>query len=258
MGLGLSLVVLVGFMLPALLDGKSPLGVALAGASAVALIALYLAHGINVRTTVALLGTFASLAITGILGALFVGATASPASPVKRSGFCGRSPVPWISRGFSWPASSSARLECSTTSPSPRCLRFGSSTPATPTCRYRRSTAHRRIGRDHIASTVNTLVLAYAGASLPLLLLFTQAGQPLSAVLTGETVAIEIVRTLVGSIGLVASVPITTLLAVLVTKGHVRGLWSRPLPQPRRILPERDRADRTATWDDFGPADGSW
>ena len=73
-----------------------------------------------------------------------------------------------------------------------------------------------RIGRDHIASTVNTLVLAYAGASLPLLLLFTQAGQGLSDVVNGEAVAIEIVRTLCGSIGLVAAVPFTTAVAALV------------------------------------------
>ena len=71
-----------------------------------------------------------------------------------------------------------------------------------------------RIGRDHIASTVTTLVLAYAAAALPLLLIYTQSGRRLSRVLTSETVAVEIVQTLVGSIGLVASVPITTALAV--------------------------------------------
>jgi uncharacterized membrane protein len=73
--------------------------------------------------------------------------------------------------------------------------------------------AGSRIGRDHIASTVNTLALAYAGASLPLLLLFVEFDRPLSRVLTSEVVATELVRTLVGSIGLVASVPLTTLLA---------------------------------------------
>ena len=75
-----------------------------------------------------------------------------------------------------------------------------------------------RVGRDHIGSTVNTLVLAYAGASLPLLLLFTQSTQPLSQVLNGEVVASEVVRTLVGSIGLVAAVPVTTWLAALVAE----------------------------------------
>lgn len=73
-----------------------------------------------------------------------------------------------------------------------------------------------RIGRDHIASVVNTLVMAYAGASLPLLLLFSIADSGVSTVATSEIVAEEIVRTLVGSIGLVASVPVTTALAALV------------------------------------------
>jgi uncharacterized membrane protein len=73
-----------------------------------------------------------------------------------------------------------------------------------------------RIGRDHIASTVNTLVMAYAGASLPLLVLFTLSSRQLGDVLTGELVAQEIVRTLVGGIGLVSAVPITTALAAFV------------------------------------------
>jgi uncharacterized membrane protein len=73
-----------------------------------------------------------------------------------------------------------------------------------------------RIGRDHISSTVNTLVLAYAGAALPLLLLFTQAQRQVTDVATSEIVAVEIVQALVGSIGLVAAVPITTALAVWV------------------------------------------
>ena len=73
-----------------------------------------------------------------------------------------------------------------------------------------------RIGRDHIASVVNTLVLAYAGASLPLLLLFSVAESDMGTVAGSEVVAEEIVRTLIGSIGLVASVRVTTALAALV------------------------------------------
>jgi len=76
--------------------------------------------------------------------------------------------------------------------------------------------AASRIGRDHIASTVNTLVLAYTAAALPLLLLYTQSGLSFRDVLTNETIAVEVVQTLVGSIGLVASVPITTALACWV------------------------------------------
>jgi uncharacterized membrane protein len=70
-----------------------------------------------------------------------------------------------------------------------------------------------RIGRDHVASTVNTLALAYAGASMPLLILFALSRQSLGVVANSEVVATEIVRTLIGSIGLVAAVPITTWLA---------------------------------------------
>jgi uncharacterized membrane protein len=73
-----------------------------------------------------------------------------------------------------------------------------------------------RIGREHIASTVNTLVLAYAGASLPLLILFTISGRGVADTLTSEVVATEVVRSLVGGIGLVASVPVTTGVAALV------------------------------------------
>jgi uncharacterized membrane protein len=70
------------------------------------------------------------------------------------------------------------------------------------------------IGRDHVASTVNTLALAYAGASMPVLLLLILSQQSLTTVLSGEVIATEIVRTLVGSVGLVTAVPLTTALAV--------------------------------------------
>ena len=80
-----------------------------------------------------------------------------------------------------------------------------------------------RIGRDHIASTVNTLVLAYAAAAMPLLLIYTQSGLSTGEVITSETVAVEVVQTLVGSIGLVASVPITTALAAWVVSREGEG-----------------------------------
>jgi uncharacterized membrane protein len=72
------------------------------------------------------------------------------------------------------------------------------------------------VGRDHLGATVNTLVLAYAGASLPVLLVFYGQGTTFGDAITREVVAEEIVATLVGSIGLVAAVPLTTLLAALL------------------------------------------
>ena len=91
-----------------------------------------------------------------------------------------------------------------------------------------------RIGRDHIASTTNTLALAYAGAALPLLLLFLLSAQSLGAVANSEVVATEIVRTLVGSIGLVAAVPITTWLAAARSRWTQRRYGTRRATCTRR------------------------
>jgi uncharacterized membrane protein len=79
-------------------------------------------------------------------------------------------------------------------------------------------TAALRIGRDHISSAVNTLALAYAGAALPVLLAFSVSGQSFGTLITAQDVAQEVVRTLVGSIGLVAAVPITTVIAAVVAR----------------------------------------
>ena len=82
------------------------------------------------------------------------------------------------------------------------------------------------IRAERIASTGNTLLLAYAGASMPLLLLFTLSELPLGIVANSEVVAIEIVRTLVGSIGLVAAVPVTACVPATQHRG-VRLRWPR-------------------------------
>jgi uncharacterized membrane protein len=100
--------------------------------------------------------------------------------------------------------------------------------------------AGMRIGRDHVASTVNTLALAYAGASMPLLILLVLSEQSLGDVANSEVVATEIVRTLVGSIGLVSAVPLTTWLA---TKAVPRRAELDPVnapDQPREPEPEED------------------
>ena len=100
------------------------------------------------------------------------------------------------------------------------------------------------IGRDHIASTVNTLVLAYTAAALPTLLLFSQSGLAIGEVLTTETLAVEIIQTLVGSIGLVASVPLTTALASWVVT--LAGREQQPehfRPPSRPPAPTRSQDD---------------
>ena len=86
------------------------------------------------------------------------------------------------------------------------------------------------VGRSHIAATINTLVLAYVAASLPLLLLFAVGGQAPSAIASMEIVAIEVVRALVGSMGIVAAVPMTTLIAVwLVSRDQSERVSSRDM-----------------------------
>jgi hypothetical protein len=96
--------------------------------------------------------------------------------------------------------------------------------------------AGSRIGRDHMSSVVNTLVMAYAGAALPLLLAISLAGRSLGEILTAQQIAQEIVRTLVGSIGLVAAVPVTTALAALVA---VRQEVAPAEPEPEPEKPEK-------------------
>jgi hypothetical protein len=100
---------------------------------------------------------------------------------------------------------------------------------------YRAAT---RVGRAHIASTVNTIVLAYAGASLPLLLLITADSRDVTEILTSEFLAQEIVRSAVATLGLIAAVPITTGLAALVTTAG----RNRVEPRPPRPTPEPDEA----------------
>ena len=221
-GVGVSLVVLVQFLLPSILDGNNPLAVAIVGASVVMFIALYLVHGLNVRTTAAVLGTLMSLTLTAVLGVLFVGAT-------RLTGLGDEEAT--ILRAFAEQVDVRGLILAGIVIGSLGVLDDVTVTQVSAVWELHRANAAMslrelyasavRIGRDHIASTVNTLVLAYAGAALALLVLFVDTSRPLRDVLTGEVIAVEIVRTLVGSIGLVASVPITTLLAaVIVTWSH--------------------------------------
>ncbi len=250
--LALTGVVVIAFLLPALLEGRSPLGVALVAAAVIALAALYLSHGVNERTTVALLGTFASLAVTGMLAAFFVGATrlsglASEDALLLQVAGGGIDLRGLVLAGIV--IGSLGVLDDVTVTQVSAVWELHQANPDYGV----RSlyAAATRIGRDHIASTVNTLVLAYAGASLPLLLIYTQAGLPLSAAVTGEVLAVEVVRTLVGSIGLVASVPITTALAsVVVTQSHER-IAGRARPAVEDVAPE----PLAASWDDFAPGE---
>ena len=220
-GLGLSFVLLVAFVLPAMLEGRSPLLVAIVGAAAIMFLLMYLAHGVNPKTTAALIGTLVSLTLTGILATLFVQVARVAEVTTEETAYLQINASQVSLEGILLAGIIIGSLgvlnDVTVTQASAVWALCDADPGAGAFDLYRRA---MRIGRDHIASTVDTLVLAYAGASLPLLLLFSLASRPIGDVLTGGLVAEEIVRTLVGGIGLVASVPVTTGLAAWVaTRG---------------------------------------
>ncbi len=224
-GLAVSLGVIVVFLLPSLLDGNQAVLVALVAASAIAFIALYLAHGVNAMTTVALLSTFAALVITGTLSWIFVRLANFTGYTDDSTQMLDALHVPIDPRGILLAGiviGSLGVLDDVTVTQVSAVAELRAIQPDLPTIELYRIAL--RIGRDHISSTVNTLFLAYAGAALPLLLLFSEAGQSLGSIATRELVAVEVVRSLVGSIGLVSAVPISTWLAAQVL---------RPSDEPR-------------------------
>jgi uncharacterized membrane protein len=218
-GLGLSLLVVIGFVLPALLAGEDALLVALVGSAAVMFAVLYLAHGVTVQTSIAVLGTLGSLLLTVLLAELFVRVTALTGLGSDETSLISATVGTIDLRGLLLAGiviGSLGVLDDVTVTQSSAVWELHLANPAASALSLYRSGI--RIGRDHIASTVNTLVLAYVGTSLPLLVVYTLADSTLADVLTSEVVAQEVVRTLVGSIGLVAAVPLTTALAAFTVR----------------------------------------
>ncbi len=228
-GLGASIVVILQFMLPSMLDGNSPPFVAIVGASAVAFVALYLANGVRPMTTVALLSTLAALALTVALATLFTNLADFTGASNEDALLVGLGTKAIDLKGLVLAGMVLGALGALDDITITQASAVGELRTADPTLSRRELyRSGMRIGRDHIASTVNTLALVYTGASLPLLILFTLSGQSLGSVANGEIVAVEIVSVLVGSIGLVAAVPISTWVATLVAGEH------HDAPAPRR------------------------
>jgi uncharacterized membrane protein len=213
-GLGASIATLLVFVLPAILDGSSPVLVASVGAGAIAFVVIYVAHGFTDRTTVALLGTLSGVAVTLGLTILWTPLThlvglgsegayviAAVGAEIDLAGLL----MAGIVIGALGAIDDIAVTQASTVWE----LRAADPELEAPEL-FRRG---MRVGRDHVGSIVNTLALAYAGASLPLLILFELSESSLGRLVSTEVVATEIVRTLVGSIGLVAAMPATTWLA---------------------------------------------
>jgi uncharacterized membrane protein len=255
--LAISFLVLNFFVLPAILQGSNPLVVAVVGSSAIMLIALYLCHGLSARTSVAVLGTLISLLLIGILGSQFIGWAALTGNTDDNTGLI-HGLYPTIDMSGLLLAGviigSLGVLDDVTVTQTSAVWELHE---ANPTMGWRGLyRAGIRIGRDHIASVVNTLVLAYAGAALPLLLLFSIAQSSVGTVANSELVAEEIVRTLVGSIGLVASVPVTTALAALVVSADRAGAGGQAAAPGAPRVPGTPATEAAATGARPAPARG--
>jgi uncharacterized membrane protein len=223
-GLALSLFVVVAFVAPAILDGKEPVVVAVVGSMAVMISTITLAHGVGAKSLAAILGTAGSLLLTVALAVLFTDLThltglASEEATVLQLNGTGVELKGLLIAGMVIAAL--GVLDDVTISQSAIVLALKG---ANPELGFRDLVARALdVGRDHVSATVNTLVLAYAGSSLPLLLVFTSGQLGFLDAANIELVAAEIVATLVGSLGLIAAVPITTALAALISSGLPAG-----------------------------------
>ena len=242
LGLGFAFFILLKFVLPGILAQSSPVLVTLVGSSAIMFVVLYLAHGFSARTTTALIGTLFGLTLVAVLGSLAVGAarltgltsedtvTLSTYDPTLD--FSGLVLAGVVVAGL-------GVLNDVTITQASAIWQLKEASPETTWRQlYTRGMA---IGRDHIASTVYTLVFAYAGAALPLLILFDLYPQPWWVTITSSTVGEELVRTLVGSIALVLAVPVTT--AVGAFFATAAGTDAGAVPE-RRIAALRARFAR--------------
>ena len=251
--MAITVAVLVGFVAPSVLDGNDPVLVALIAAALIAFSSLFLTHGFNPTTAVALAGTLSALGLTFVLSWVFFdlanftgfASTESLVLPVLNQDLRLSS----LLLGGAIIGALGALDDVTVTQVS-LVSELRRSNPQMPSKKL--ITSGLSVGRDHIAATVNTLLLAYAGASLPVLLLFAASEQTLAQVANSEIVAVEIVRTLTGSIGLIGAVPLTTALAASIlppAKDAEASSGSDELIDLR----ERDALDTEPAWDDFSP-----
>lgn len=219
LGLGVSLAVILVFIVPAILNGKPPVAVAIVGSLAVMFTTILLAHGRGPKSIAALLGTTASLLLTALLAVVFTQA-ARLTGLAGEEAFALRLADPSVSlQGLliaGMVIGALGVLDDVTISQSSIVLALRA---ANPELGYRELFVRAmHVGRDHVSATVNTLVLAYAGSSLPVLLIFASGALSLGQAASLELVSEQIVATLVGSIGLIAAVPFTTAIAVVLAQ----------------------------------------
>jgi uncharacterized membrane protein len=223
-GMAISFMVIFYFVLPQILKGQDPILIAILSSIIIIPVTFYLSHGYNKKTTVAVIGTISSLIITGFLAKYFVDATYLTGLASEEATFLESAKQGTVElKGLLLAGiiiGALGVLDDITISQAAIVFQLKSASP-----RIGIKELFLRamdIGQDHIASMVNTLVLIYTGAALPLLLLFINNSLPFSAVINFEMISEEIVRTLVVSIGLILSVPLVTLLAAITSDIDVK------------------------------------
>ncbi len=250
-GLAFTFGVLILFIIPAILAVQPPLPVAIVGSAAIMLVVLYLTHGFSMSTSIAVAGTLISLTLTGVLAAIAASATHLSGVADESAFYLG------LMSGVDLQGLLLAGilvgalgvLDDVTVTQSATVAELAQANPA---YRFRQLyQAGTRVGRAHIASVINTIVLAYAGAPLPLLLLIAANDQSLGKVLTDQLIAQEVVRSIVGTLGLIAAAPITTALAAFAaTRQQPRK--AKEQPQRRSATSRRRPPPKPATietWD---------
>lgn len=215
-GMFISFVVIFTVIIPGIASGRNPILMTLLGSIVIIPATFYLSHGFNKKTNIAMLGTFISLVITSVLATIFVNISKLSGLASEEAVYLGEMTTDLNMKGIllaSIIIGFLGILDDITVSQAGIIYQLKKANSKLNTIElYKRG---MELGRDHITSMINTLVLVYAGASMPLLLLFTRSDRSLLAVLNIEMIAEEIVRTLVGSIGLMIAVPITTLIAAI-------------------------------------------
>jgi uncharacterized membrane protein len=232
LSMAFSLTVIIGYIIPHILAGEDPLRVSIIGSIILLGVTLYLTYGWNLKTHAAVISMVLVLLITGTLAALFVTFAKLTGSGDENALFLLQMLNMQINlRGLllgGMIIGALGVLDDLVTTQASAVFELRHANPSLGFGALFRSAM--RIGQDHVAATVNTLVLAYAGASLPMLLMFTLGQGELGYLVNFEFIAEEVVRTLVGSLGLVSAVPLATVIAILFAlRAESLGRWEQVL-----------------------------
>jgi len=217
LGMSFSFLVIIYFILPRIAAGADPILIAILGSFLIIPATFYPSHGMNRKTTIAVFSTLIALVVTGLLANFFINFAKLSGLSSEEAGFLQTiNPGLYNMKGLLLAGiiiGVLGVLDDITVSQASIVEQLKIANPhLKATELYKKA---MQVGHDHISSMVNTLVLVYAGASLPLLLLFNDAAKPFSEIVNYEIIADEIVRTLVGSVGLILAVPISTFFAVI-------------------------------------------